>query len=222
MKKNTKLAYAVLGILFVLFNIIAFAIPIAKTPTFWVANAFTTLAFVAQIFVWRLGFKGDDTLKSKFLGIPIIHVGIVYLVVTLIAALVFILFPVIEAWIAVIVFALVAGISAICMIGTEVARNEIERVEKKVAKKVFYIREMQVDIDVLVEQEEDDSTKSALKALSEKIRFSDPMSNESLAELEEQIKEKVTALKSSNDKKEEIKKIELLISERNKKAKMLK
>ena len=42
MKKNTGMAYAVLAIAFVLFNVIAFAVPTAKTATFWIAYAFTS------------------------------------------------------------------------------------------------------------------------------------------------------------------------------------
>ena len=49
MKKNTKLAYAVLGVVFILFNVIAFTVPTEKTITFWVAYAFTVVAFALQI-----------------------------------------------------------------------------------------------------------------------------------------------------------------------------
>lgn len=222
MNKNTKLAYAVLSVLFVLFNVIAFVVPTVKNTTFWVAYAFVVVAFIAQIFIWKFGFKGNDTLKSKFLGVPIIHVGIVYLVITLIASAVFIILPTIELWIAIIILALIAGVSVIFTIGTEVARDEIERVEKKVAQKVFYIRELQVDVEMLMEQEKDDETKAGLKKLAEKIRFSDPMSNEHLADMEEQIKDKMKELKVSGDKIAKIKELDLLISERNKKVKMMK
>ena len=37
MKKNKGMAYAILAIAFVLFNVIAFAVPTAKAATFWVA-----------------------------------------------------------------------------------------------------------------------------------------------------------------------------------------
>ena len=45
MKKNKGMAYAVLAIAFVLFNVIAFAVPTAKTATFWIAYVFTVIAF---------------------------------------------------------------------------------------------------------------------------------------------------------------------------------
>ena len=89
MKKNTKLAYAVLGIVFILFNVIAFSVPTDKTIAFWIAYAFTVVAFVLQIGIWNAAFKAAEVLKSKFLGIPIIYAGIAYLVFQLIVFAVF-------------------------------------------------------------------------------------------------------------------------------------
>lgn len=222
MKKNTKLAYAVLGIVFILFNVIAFAVPTDKTITFWIAYAFTVVAFVLQIGIWNVAFKKAETLKSKFFGVPIIYVGIVYLVLQLIAFAVFMIFPLIPSWIVIIACALVLGISVICLISADIARDEINRVEKKVNQKVFYIRELQADVKIMAEQEQNLETKISLTKLAEKIRYSDPMSSEALADLEERISEKVTALKTANNKSEIITELDLLLAERNRKAKILK
>lgn len=222
MKKNTKLAYAVLGIVFILFNVIVFAVPTDKTITFWIAYAFTVVAFALQIGIWNAAFKATETLKSKFLGVPIICVGIVYLVLQLIAFAVFMIFPLIPSWIVVIACALVLGISAICLISADVARDEINRVEEKVNQKVFYIRELQADVEMLAEQEQNPEIKTSLTRLAEKIRYSDPMSNIALADLEARIREKVTALRTTDHKLEIITELDLLLAEWNRKAKILK
>lgn len=222
MKKNTKLAYAVLGIVFILFNVIVFAVPTDKTITFWIAYAFTVVAFALQIGIWNAAFKATETLKSKFLGVPIIYVGIVYLVLQLIAFAVFMIFPLIPSWIVVIACALVLGISAICLISADVARDEINRVEEKVNQKVFYIRELQADVEILAEQEQNPEIKAELKKLVEKIRYNDPMSSEALADIETEIKEKVLELKTADHKSKLITELDLLLTERNKKAKILK
>jgi hypothetical protein len=211
-----------LAIAFVLFNIIAFAVPTAKTATFWIAYVFTIVAFALQIAIWKFAFKSTNTLKSKFLGIPLISVGITYLIVQIIAFTIFTALPFTASWIAIIVCALIFGISAICLIGTEAEREEIKRIEEKVEKKVFYIKSLQVDIEMLASTETDADTKSALIKLAEKIRFSDPMSSEALAELEEEINAKAKELKVSDDKTKIIKALDLLITERNKKIKILK
>ena len=222
MKKNKSMAYAILAIVFVLFNVIAFAVPTAKTATFWIAYAFTSIAFASQIAIWKFAFKGADTLKSKFLGIPLISVGITYLIVQIIAFAVFMVLPLTASWIALVVCALILGISAICLIGTETGREEINRVEEKVEKKVFYIKSLQVDVEMLASTETDADTKAALTKLAEKIRFSDPMSNEVLADLEAEITAKVKELKTAENKAEIITILYSLIVERNKKAKLLK
>ena len=222
MKKNSVMAYAVLAISFTLFNVIAFVIPTAKTATFWIAYAFTVIAFASQIAIWKVAFNGANTLKSKFLGIPLIPVGITYWIIQIIAFVVFMALPLTASWIAVVVCALILGISAICLIGTEIGREEISRVEEKVEKKVFYIKSLQVDIEMLSSTESDVDTKAALIKLAEKIRFSDPMSNEALAELEAEISAKVKELKTAENKAEIITVIDSLIVERNKKAKLLK
>lgn len=222
MKKNKGLAYGVLTIAFVLFNVIAFAVPTAKTATFWVAYVFAAVAFASQIAIWKFAFKGADTLKSKFLGIPLISVGITYLIIQIIAFAIFMAFPIAPTWIAIVVCALILGISSICLIGTETGREEINRVEEKVEKKAFYIKSLQVDVEMLASTETDADTKAALAKLAEKIRFSDPMSNELLADLEAEITDKVNELKTAENKAEIITVLDSLITERNKKAKLLK
>lgn len=52
MKKNGSKSYIILGILFVLVSVIAFAVPSVKTAAFWLSYAFTVIAFIAQIMIW--------------------------------------------------------------------------------------------------------------------------------------------------------------------------
>ena len=91
-----------------------------------------------------------------------------------------------------------------------------------VEKKVFYIKSLQVDAEMLANTETDPEVKVALTKLAEAIRFSDPMSNEVLADIEAEIAAKVKELKTAENKAEIIKVLDSLITERNKKAKLLK
>ncbi len=222
MSKNKGMAYAVLGIIFVIFNVIAFAIPTAKTATFWVAYIFTVIAFALQLIIWKFAFKGADTLKSKFLGIPLISVGVIYLLVQIVAVAVFMALSFVPSWIAIVVCILILGVSAVCLIGAETGREEVNRIEHKVSKKVFYIKSLQIDVEMLAKAEVDADTKIALTNLAEKIRFSDPMSDELLAELEAKIRNKFEELKLAEQKATIINELTLLIEERNKKCKLLK
>ena len=222
MKKNSTKGYVVLGILFALVSIIAFAVPTSKTATFWIAYVFTAAAFAAQIGIWKTALGKEETLKSKFLGFPVVHIGIVYAVIQVIAFAVFMFVPTLPAWSAIVACSVIAGVSAVCMISADTGRNEIERVEAKVQKKAFYIRELQADIELLADNENDATVKAALTQLAEKIRFSDPMSSEQLADLENKISAKVMELKTAANKMAIITELNSLLDERNKKCKILK
>lgn len=222
MKKNSTKGYLILGILFALASIIAFAVPTVKTSTFWISYVFTVVTFAAQIGIWKVALGREETLKSKFLGFPVVHIGIVYLVIQCVTFAVFMFAPTLPAWSAVVVCSCIAGISAVCMIAVDTGRSEIERVEAKVQKKVFYIKSLQVDVEMIADAEVDSDTKKALEQLAERIRFSDPMSCEELADLEDRITSKTAELKTAANKSELISELNFLLNERNKKCKILK
>ena len=222
MKKNSSKGYLILGFLFVLASVIAFAVPAAKTAAFWITYTFTVIAFAAQIIIWKVALGRSESLKSKFLGFPVVHIGIVYLVVQIIDLVVFLAIPTLPIWSAVVACAVIAGVSAVCMVASDVGRSEIERVSAKVREKTFYIKQLQADVELLASAETDTATKSALTQLAEKIRYSDPMSDERLADIEDRITEKVAELKASTDKTKIINELNSLLDERNRKIKIFK
>lgn len=221
MKKNSSKGYLILGILFVLVSAIAFAVPLAKTAAFWISYGFAVIAFAAQLIIWKAALGRSESLKSKFLGFPVVHIGIVYLIVQVIALAVFLFIPTLPIWSAVVACAVVAGVSAVCMIASDVGRSEIERVSAKVREKTFYIKQLQTEVELLAGAETDAATKSELAQLAEKIRYSDPMSDEQLADIEDRITAKIAELKSSTDKTEIINELNSLLDERNRKCKLL-
>ena len=222
MKKNSSKGYLILGILFILVGVIAFTVPTAKTAAFWTSYAFTVIAFAAQIIIWKAALGCSESLKSKFLGLPVLHIGVIYLVVQIIALFVFLSIPTLPIWSAVIACAVIAGVSAACMIASDVGRSEIERVSAKVREKTFYIKQLQADVELLAGAETDTATKSSLTQLAEKIRYSDPMSDEQLADIENRITEKIAELKAATDKTKIINELNSLLGERNRKIKILK
>lgn len=222
MKKNRSKGYLILGVLFVLVSVIAFAVPLAKNTAFWISYAFTVIAFAAQIIIWKSAFGRTEALKSKFLGFPVVHIGIVYLVVQIIALAVFLFIPTLPIWGAVVACAVIAGASAVCMIASDVGRSEIERVSSKVQKKTFFIKQLQTEVELQADAETDIATKSALTQLAEKIRYSDPVSNEQIADIEDRITAKVAELKKAADKTNCIVELNSLFDERSRKCKLLK
>ena len=222
MKKNNLMSYLALGIVFALFNVIAFVIPTDKIATFWFAYSFSVVAFVVQIPLWKIALSQKDTLKSKFLGIPVVHIGIAYLIIQLIAFALFMVLPTLPVWLAVVVCAIILAISILCVIAGQACASEIKQVEEKIKVKRAFIQFLQTDIEMLVDSETDAETKGELKKLAEKVRFSDSMSHEMLGELESRISAKVEEMKTATDKKGFIAEVTTLLTERNKKCKILK
>ena len=222
MKKRPVLPYLALAIGFVLFHVIALVIPSEKTATFLVAYAFTVLAFLVQAPLWKLALAKRETLKSKFLGIPVIYVGLLYLLLHLIAFAVFMAVPMLPAWLATVLCAAITALSFLGVIGARAGVGMIERTEDRIKTKRAFIQFLQIDLEMLAEGEPDPTVKAALIRLSEAVRFSDPMSSELLEDLEAKIAAKAEALKGASDKLPLIGEIELLLTERNKKCKALK
>lgn len=135
MKKNSSKGYILLGIAFVLVSVIAFTVPAAKTTVFWISYVFTVIAFAAQIVIWKAALGRAESLKSKFLGFSVVHIGMVYLVVQIIAFAVFLFIPTLPVWNVVIICSVIAGVSIICMIAVIIGCNEISRLEENMQKR---------------------------------------------------------------------------------------
>ena len=222
MNRNKKLGYVILLSALVIVSVVVFALPTAKTTSFWVTFIFTCIAFAAQVLIWNIGFIDNTPLKSKFLGIPVIRVGYIYLVFQLIALAMLVAYPALPVWATIIINVLIVGISAICMITAEIGRDIVSNVEDKVQSKVSYIREIQTDIEIAAERESDSAIKQKILKLAEKVRYSDPISCSELSELEKRISNKVKELYDADDKLAIVDEIELLLLERNKKCKIYK
>ena len=222
MKKNSAKGYIILGIVFALISVIVFVVPVQKTVPFWITYLFTIIAFLMQIIIWKKAFHQDETLKSKFLGLSAVHIGLVYLIFQIVILAVFTAVSTLPLWIAIVINVFVAAIFMVSTISSNVAHDEIVKVEDKVDKKVAYIKELQSEIELIAYKETEPKIKDALVKLTENIRYSDPMSCDDLVSIEERMSDKVKELKISEDKEHVIEEIILLLEERNNKCKIRK
>ncbi|MGN0575015.1 MAG: hypothetical protein ACI4J2_03200 [Ruminococcus sp.] len=219
---KNKTPYIVIAILFILFNVIAFVIPAEKVSVFWIGYIFTVIAFAVVGFVWYLTIGKKQDLKSKLLGSSVTYISAVYLAVQFVAFLIFMFVPSAPNWCALLVCVMILGISAVCMITTNAGTEMITATENKVAVKRQFIKDLQIEVEMLSEIETDGEIKQNLTELAKKIRLSDPMSDPSLSELEDELMVKVSAIESSSDKISAIHEAENLLLKRNKKVKAMK
>lgn len=98
----------------------------------------------------------------------------------------------------------------------------ITATENKVAVKRQFIKDLQIEVEMLAEIESDEEVRQKLTEFAKKIRFSDPMSDSSLSELEDELSAKVADIGNSSDSVATIKEAETLLMKRNRKVKALK
>lgn len=180
---------ASLVLVYGLINLLLFIfIPDGRTDlaSFWIAWSFTfplnlLTAIGVTIYCSRIG--NDTVVKIPLLfSIQYIFAGI-YLVTGMI-------FMLINKNIALAVWiteAIITCAFIILMIYAWVGTSYLARNIAHTKKKVFYIRSLQADIDACIPQVADDDISKLLKELSDKIRFSDPMSHASLSQLENEL-----------------------------------
>lgn len=222
MSRNSTRGYLILGILFVLISVLCFFAPLDKTAAFWIAYAFAVAAFAAQTLVWKRALNQKETLESRFLGLPLLYVGTAYLIVQVVVSAAFLFAPTLPTWSAIIACAVTTGAAGICLVSADASLDEVERTDKKTLSKCHRFNEMHLEIELLAARETDPEAKEALRQLAETIRFSDPMSNKRLEELEERIARKISELKTATGKAEAAREIDLLLYERNAKCRILK
>lgn len=109
----------------------------------------------------------------------------------------------------VILNAIVTVIYIVVLVAMFMATSYINGNAKRQKAKVFYIRDLQNDVDLLISFVSNPELVKRLKNLSEEIRFSDPMSHDSLANIEEELKELVfnMRLAAEENNEEELSKL---------------
>lgn len=206
----------------VLLNVIAFAAPFTRNAAFWISYGFTMLAVLVQIYVFTVAFKGTDTIKSKLYGVPIARVGIIYLLVQFVCGVaVMALDTVVPAWAALLAYVVFLVFAVIGFVAADISRAVVEQADVKLAEKTGRMRELRAKVSVLPNLTNDAALKSELAKLSEAFRFSDPVSDPALDEVESRLAGCVDELRSaleSGDSDAEmagIRKTKAVLNERN-------
>ena len=210
------------------FNVIAFAAPLDKTPTFWVGYAFGIIAISLEPLVNQKVQGSAKELKSRFYGWSLMIVASVYMIVQIILSLLFMVASSIYVWIAIIVCVVCLALCGVGLIAGECAKEIVEQIDVKVEQKVFFIKSLESDLRQLSNSCGDDVTKKSIIALADAIKFIDPMSSDALSDIEQEIAEKCRKIKRMAENcqynmiNEDCSYAMKLLDERNEKCKLLK
>ena len=230
--------YLILGIIFITYNVLAFAIPFRRGAVFWIAYLFTAGAILSQAVIYEIAFSKADSIRRVFLGIPIAKLGYTHLTMQLAIFAILVtratFVPIMPVWFVIVPSVILAAAIAIAVIFADAVRVGIDRLETRQVADTMFISELRADLTALLPRITDDGLRKKVEKLSEATRYSDPVSNEGLVGLETEIRQKFASLKQAvADGDEEEKKVEakaativdeisLLLVERNEKCKVLK
>lgn len=200
LNNNTKKGVVALAIALVIFCVMAFVIPFPKNGLFWTGFIFGLIAILGQVPIWMIAFRGAESARSKFYGMPIARIGVIYMVVQLILSFIAMglaWVPVVPAWPFIIVSLLFFAAAALGTIATDMTREEIERQDVQIKRDVSKMRELQSLGNSLVRQCDNAEVKSELQKLSDALRFSDPVSSDATADSEAELKQLLDELQNA-------------------------
>ena len=200
MKKITKNYLLIIAIILVVYSVLVFVIPFTKMnmATFVISYIASVIALLSQIYVAYIAFKGEDNLTSKVYGFPIIKLGYIYLGVQFALSILFYIlgaFIDVPVWICIILYVLVLGLAAVGLITTSTYKEAIEEIEVTKEDNKVFVKELRRDTLVYSSKIKDQTTKDLFDKFLDIVRYSYPVSNENLKEIENEINSKYEEIK---------------------------
>lgn len=185
---NKKKAMTALIILAVIYSVIVFALPFTKNMVFVVSYLFSMLSILGQIYTWNWGWKGRESIQSKFYGYPVIAISMVYMAVQIAVSLLFMLLAGWTAiWIPVVIYVLFLGIALIGCIAADIARTEIERVGMEQVRDTQCIKKLRAKSEALYQNSIGSVIENTMGELCRELKYSDPVSSEELKPTEDEM-----------------------------------
>ena len=174
-----------------------------------------------------IAFK-DENLQKTFYNVSLILVSYIALVSMLIAGSLCMVIPFFPVWLSVVICVLVASISASIILVTCFVINVVSGIDNEIKTKTFAIKTLTADAEHLLSVAQSFELKKECEKVYENLRYSDPMSNTALSEINEQIQRQFSSFESAvNSADLELTvsiadELLVLIDKRNKQCRLLK
>ena len=233
MKQTFRFFAAIWAICLALFNVVVFVTPNEVAgmnkfgDAFWVGYIFITIAFLGQLVCAFFAFKPDRNQEVLY-NIPLVTISYTGLIVMLIVGTACMIIPNVPNWIGIIACIVVLAVTAIAILKASYAASVVSDIDERVKTRTAFIKMLSVDAEQLMNTARSAELKSFAKKVYEAVRYSDPMSNVALVEVEEKIQKGYAAFENAVNTED----LELaaasadeliaLIDIRNKKCKLLK
>lgn len=232
MKKAFKYYFAIWATLLALFNVLAFVSvgwdgQEKYTTSFWIGYVFITLSFLGQLACAFYALK-DNNLTKTFYSISLVKASYSGLILSFIFGGLCMVISTLPYWIGIILCAIVLAVNVIAIVKAAAAADLVASVDKKIKVKTVFIKMLTADAQTLTAKTAGTDMEALGHKVFEAIRYSDPMSDEALAGVEQRISQKFGELSAAVDARdaalaeEKASDLLLLITERSNKCKVLK
>lgn len=189
-------------IVFLVFNMLVFFIFKEKNGIFWMSYIFAVIAFAVKILSTFLAFKSFEV-EAAFFGIPLASLSVYYFFAQVFVSVIFMIFKNAPFKLAFAIQVIILAAFAIVAIITLFTRDAVQDVNDSIKINTTAIKTMQADVEAMMDGVRDVELRNRLRKLAETIRYSDPMSNDAVLDIEDQIMESISLLRvycEDNDK----------------------
>ena len=232
MKKTFRYYSIIWATLFVLFHVLVFVSGgwsgLEKyTASFWIGYAFILFSFVGQLICAYFALK-ESNIKKTFYNISLITTSYSGLILSFVFGGLCMLISSLPYWVGVLLCSVILAFNIVAVLKAVAAIDLVSAVDDKVNAKTFFIKSLTTDAEGLVSSARSETIKAECKKVYEVARYSDPMSDDALSDIENEIAvkfEKLAEAVVQDDAElvvETAAELVIMLSDRNQKCKLLK
>ena len=202
--KRSLVAAIVLAIVAIIYSVIFFVVPFPEisNAAFYITYGCTLFSLVLSLVIFVIAFGGEKPLSTRILSVPIIYVAYSLVIAQVLFDITVMWigsFVEFKPWIAVIIETILIGISLIALILRVSYRNMIVKNDTKDISKESFIKELRIEIDSIVNENKDELIIKDLHKLQDLIKYTTPVSNNSVVQIENDIIDLVNELRNSRE-----------------------
>ncbi len=184
------------------FNVVCFVTPnevggISKfAGAFWPGYICITVAFIGQLVCVYIALR-EKNAQKRFYRLPLIAHSWSGLITTLVIGGFCMATPYLPVWAGIVFCLMVLGFMALKLVAAGAAGDAVSETDDRIRTKTAFIRTLTAEAEQLTAAAKTAELKAAVKKVAEAVRYSDPMSDAALTEIEGQIQSGFADLQSA-------------------------
>lgn len=154
--------------------------------SFWISFSFAIISIILAYFISYLSVNAARRLTDWIFSLPVMRWCVMYVIVEIIIATIFMIIH--APWKIVFIPQFLLPIFfLILVVPCFGQKNHVAEVSVETSVKVSYIRQLNAKLIALISRTEDSALKKEMEKATDMLRHSDPMSADSLTEIEEKM-----------------------------------